>query len=207
MHIRPVPLDDLDLFIEADGFFLPPPGNQPARAARDLASRRQRATLVSHAGRGWGGNLCRSDRESLRRNARPRNPRRAPGARCETSTAGLLRRGTKGNARLPVVATCLCTEREPVGLVMPAESPGFLTLFYVVVVPMMQRQGYVNDLLSAGTATLLKTRSKHDKPLIADTDVSNAPMAAAFERAGWARFAGRQEYVISLSALQQVSFL
>jgi hypothetical protein len=59
---------------------------------------------------------------------------------------------------------------------MPAESPGFLTLFYVGVVPMMQGQGYVNDLLSAGTATLLKTRSKHDKPLIADTDVSNAPM-------------------------------
>jgi hypothetical protein len=96
---------------------------------------------------------------------------------------------------------------ELVGLVMPAESPGFLTLFYVGVVPMMRGQGYVNDLLSAGTATLLKTRSKHDKPLIADTDVSNAPMAAAFERAGWARFAGRQEYVVSLSALQQVSFL
>jgi hypothetical protein len=89
---------------------------------------------------------------------------------------------------------------------MPAESPDFLTLFYVGVVPMMQGQGYVNDLLSAGTATLLKTRSKHDKPLIADTDVSNALMDA-FERAGWARFAGRQEYVVSLSALQQVSFL
>jgi RimJ/RimL family protein N-acetyltransferase len=33
--------------------------------------------------------------------------------------------------------------------------------------------------------------------LRADTDVANEPMAAAFERAGWARFAGRREYVMS----------
>ncbi len=86
---------------------------------------------------------------------------------------------------------------ELVGLVMPAEPPGFLTIFYIGVVPAMRGRGYVDDLLAAGTATLLEARSKNDKPLIVDTDVSNAPMAAAFERAGWARFAGRKEYVIS----------
>ena len=83
---------------------------------------------------------------------------------------------------------------------MPAEPPGFLTLFYIGVVPMMRGQGYVHDLLAAGTATLLEAPSKNEQPLIADTDVANVPMAAAFERAGWTRFAGRQEYVVSLSA-------
>jgi ribosomal protein S18 acetylase RimI-like enzyme len=89
---------------------------------------------------------------------------------------------------------------ELAGLVMPAEPPGFLTIFYIGVVPEMRGRGYVNDLLAAGTATLLEARAENDKPLIADTDVSNAPMAAAFERAGWTRFAGRQEYVVDLGA-------
>jgi RimJ/RimL family protein N-acetyltransferase len=91
---------------------------------------------------------------------------------------------------------------ELVGLVMPAEPPGFLTIFYVGVVPGMRGRGYVDDLLAAGTATLLEARSRSEKPLIADTDVANGPMAAAFERAGWVRFAGRREYVVDLTANQ-----
>jgi RimJ/RimL family protein N-acetyltransferase len=89
------------------------------------------------------------------------------------------------------------TEEELVGLVMPAEPPGFLTIFYVGVVPGMRGQGYVDELLAAGTVTLLEVRRRdgNEKPLRADTDVANAPMAAAFERAGWSRFAGRREYV------------
>ena len=85
---------------------------------------------------------------------------------------------------------------ELVGLIMPAEPPAFLTIFYVGVVPGMRGRRYVDDLLTAGTATLLEARSRDERPLIADTDVSNAPMAAAFERAGWARFAGRREFVV-----------
>ena len=87
---------------------------------------------------------------------------------------------------------------ELAGLVMPAEPPGFLTIFYVGVVPQMRGQGYIDDVLAAGTATLLEARSRNgnQKPLLADTDVANEPMAAAFERAGWARFAGRREYVM-----------
>jgi RimJ/RimL family protein N-acetyltransferase/predicted N-acetyltransferase YhbS len=90
-------------------------------------------------------------------------------------------------------------EEELVGLMMPAEPPGFLTIFYVGVVPGMRGQGYVNDLLAAGTTTLLEVRRRdgNEKPLRADTDVANGPMAAAFERAGWARFAGRREYLMS----------
>ena len=87
-----------------------------------------------------------------------------------------------------------------VGLVMPAEPPGFLTLFYVGVVPEMRGRGYVDDLLAAGTVTLLGARAQGGKPLRADTDVANAPMAAAFRRAGWTRFAGRREYVVDLTA-------
>jgi RimJ/RimL family protein N-acetyltransferase/GNAT superfamily N-acetyltransferase len=91
---------------------------------------------------------------------------------------------------------------ELAGLVMPAEPPGFLTIFYVGVVPGMRGQGYVDDLLAAGTATLLEARrsGENEKPLRADTDVANAPMAAAFERAGWSRFAGRREYVMDLTS-------
>jgi predicted N-acetyltransferase YhbS/RimJ/RimL family protein N-acetyltransferase len=90
---------------------------------------------------------------------------------------------------------------ELAGLVMPAEPPGFLTIFYVGVVPRMRGQGYVDDLLAAGTAALLgaQRREGNGKPLLADTDVANKPMASAFERAGWARFAGRREYVVALT--------
>ncbi len=90
---------------------------------------------------------------------------------------------------------------ELAGLVIPAEPPGFLTIFYVGVVPRMRGQGYVDDLLAAGTATLLEARRRdsNDKPLLADTDVANEPMAAAFERAGWVRFAGRREYIMDLA--------
>ena len=82
---------------------------------------------------------------------------------------------------------------------MPAEPPGFLTIFYVGVVPEMRGQGNVDDLLAFGTAMLLQARRRnmYDKPLKADTDLANGPMAAAFERVGWARFARRREYTVS----------
>ena len=81
---------------------------------------------------------------------------------------------------------------------MPAEPPGFLTIFYVGVVPGMRGRGYVDDLLAAGTATLLEVRLRdgNEKPLRADTYISNGPMAAAFGRAGCTRFAGRREFII-----------
>ena len=59
-------------------------------------------------------------------------------------------------------------------------------------------QGYIDDLLAAGTATLLSGRKKggNEKLLRADTDVVNTPMAAAFRRAGWVEFASRREFVV-----------
>jgi RimJ/RimL family protein N-acetyltransferase len=89
-----------------------------------------------------------------------------------------------------------------VGLVMPAQPPAFLTVFYVGVVPEMRGRGYVDDLLATGTATLLEARAGdvEARPLRADTDVANTPMAAAFERSGWRRFAGRREYSVDLTS-------
>jgi predicted N-acetyltransferase YhbS/RimJ/RimL family protein N-acetyltransferase len=91
---------------------------------------------------------------------------------------------------------------ELVGLVMPAQPPTFLTIFYVGVVAEMRGRGYVDDLLAAGTATLLEARAGDAKDMLlrADTDVANAPMADAFERAGWRRFAGRREYSVDLTS-------
>ena len=83
---------------------------------------------------------------------------------------------------------------------MPAEPPGFLTLFNVGVVPEMGGRGYVDDLLAAATLLDARAAGGTEKPLRADTDVANAPMAAAFGRAGWTRFAGRREYVVDLAS-------
>jgi len=90
-------------------------------------------------------------------------------------------------------------EEHLAGLVMPAEPPGFLSIFYVGVVPQMRGRGYVDDLLAAGTATLLEARMRegNEKPLRDDTDVANGPMVADFGRAGRARLVGRREYAIS----------
>jgi RimJ/RimL family protein N-acetyltransferase len=82
-----------------------------------------------------------------------------------------------------------------VGLVMPARAPNMTTIGYIGVVPSQRGRRYVDDLLARGTAIL-----RHDVPnmaIRADTDLANAPMAAAFERAGYRRFATRREYDLS----------
>ncbi len=43
---------------------------------------------------------------------------------------------------------------------MPAEPPAFPTIFYVGVVPEKKVWGYVDDLLRAGTASLLEARRR-----------------------------------------------
>jgi hypothetical protein len=83
-----------------------------------------------------------------------------------------------------------------VGLVMPAQAPAMATIGYIGVVPAQRGRGYINDLLAHCTATL--RRDVPDLPIRADTDQANAPMAAAFERAGYARFADRREFELPL---------
>jgi len=83
---------------------------------------------------------------------------------------------------------------------MPAEPPGFLTVFYVDVVPGMRGQGTLRTCSPPVPRRSSRPEGGNDKPLRADTDVANEPMAAAFERVGWAKFAGRREYVMDLAA-------
>jgi RimJ/RimL family protein N-acetyltransferase len=77
---------------------------------------------------------------------------------------------------------------EPVGLVMPSRNHELPVIGYVGVVPEQRGRGYVDDLLAEGTALLA---AEGAEVIRADTDVGNAPMAAAFTRAGY-RIAGRR---------------
>lgn len=79
-----------------------------------------------------------------------------------------------------------------VGLIMPTRAPSMTTIGYVGVVPEQRGRRYVDDLLARGTTTL--RRAAPDLEIRADTDLSNGPMAAAFERAGYTRFATRREF-------------
>jgi RimJ/RimL family protein N-acetyltransferase len=72
---------------------------------------------------------------------------------------------------------------EPVGFVIPAHNGYNPIIAYLGVVPAQRGHGYVHDLLAAGTGLL----AAQNVPRIrASTDVGNAPMAAAFARAGYA---------------------
>ena len=85
---------------------------------------------------------------------------------------------------------------ELVGLIAPAAAPGMVTIGYIGVVPEQRGHRYVDDLLARGTAVL--RRDMPERPIKADTDLANDAMAAAFERAGYTRFATRREFEIRL---------
>jgi RimJ/RimL family protein N-acetyltransferase len=74
---------------------------------------------------------------------------------------------------------------EPVGFVIPAHNGYNPIIAYLAVVPAHRGHGYIHDVLAAGTSVL----AAQDVPRIrAATDVGNAPMAAAFARAGYVTF-------------------
>ncbi len=74
---------------------------------------------------------------------------------------------------------------EPVGFVIPAHNGYNPIIAYLGVVPAHRGRGYVHDVLAAGTSLL----AAQGVPRIrAATDVGNAPMAAAFVRAGYVVF-------------------
>lgn len=71
---------------------------------------------------------------------------------------------------------------EPVGFVIPAHNGYSPIIAYLGVVPAHRGHGFVHDLLATGTRLL----ARQGVPQIrAATDVGNAPMAAAFARAGY----------------------
>lgn len=85
-----------------------------------------------------------------------------------------------------------------VGLIMPARNPTSPVIDYIGVVPERRGEGYVDDLLARGAATLLEAGAQQIR---ADTDTANVPMAAAFRRAGYTEFARRREYEANLAGL------
>ncbi len=77
---------------------------------------------------------------------------------------------------------------EPVGFVIPAHNGHHAIIAYLGVLPAHRGNGYIDDILAAGTRLL----AAQDAPRIrAATDVGNTPMAAAFARAGYQAFQHR----------------
>ena len=74
---------------------------------------------------------------------------------------------------------------EPVGFVIPAHNGYNPIIAYLGVVPAHRGHGYIHDVLAAGTSLLAAQNVPHIR---ASTDVGNAPMAAAFARAGYVIF-------------------
>jgi len=73
----------------------------------------------------------------------------------------------------------------PVGFVIPAHNGYHPIIAYLGVVPAHRGHGYVHDVLAAGTSLLA---AQNVQRIRAATDVGNAPMAAAFARAGYVTF-------------------
>jgi ribosomal protein S18 acetylase RimI-like enzyme len=75
-----------------------------------------------------------------------------------------------------------------VGCALPSANPGGPVVGYLGVVPAHRGHGYVDDLLAEITWLLAEEGATCVR---ADTDITNAPMAAAFDRAGYRVFAIR----------------
>ena len=74
---------------------------------------------------------------------------------------------------------------EPVGFVIPAHNGYNPIIAYLGVTPAHRGHGYIHDILATGTRLL----ADQGVPRIrASTDVGNAPMAAAFAKAGYVTF-------------------
>jgi RimJ/RimL family protein N-acetyltransferase len=74
---------------------------------------------------------------------------------------------------------------EPVGFVIPAHNGYNPVIAYIAVLPGHRGNGYIDEILAAGTRLL----ADEGVPRIrAATDVGNVPMARAFARAGYVTF-------------------
>jgi GNAT superfamily N-acetyltransferase len=83
---------------------------------------------------------------------------------------------------------------ELVGFAMPSANSAGPVVGYLGVLPEHRGHGYSDDLLAEITHSLAdvieRGKAKGDR-IRADTDLTNMPMAAAFERAGYRNFAVR----------------
>ncbi len=72
-----------------------------------------------------------------------------------------------------------------IGFVTPGHNHYHPVIGYLAVLPEHRGNGYVHDILTAGTRVLADQGVDHIR---AATDLTNLPMAAAFNRAGWINF-------------------
>ena len=75
-----------------------------------------------------------------------------------------------------------------VGFTIPSANEDFPVIGYLGVVPEMRGHGYARDLLAEATRILVDQGATRIR---SDTDVTNRPMAAAFERTRYRNFAVR----------------
>jgi RimJ/RimL family protein N-acetyltransferase len=80
---------------------------------------------------------------------------------------------------------------ETVGYVVPALHGDLGVIAEIGVAGPYRGRGYVHDLLAYGTATVAVSGARR---VVADTDCGNAPMRAAFTRAGYREFARRWDW-------------
>jgi ribosomal protein S18 acetylase RimI-like enzyme len=71
---------------------------------------------------------------------------------------------------------------QEVGIVVPSRNYAHAAIAFVGVMPAHRGHGYAFDLLAEGTLRLVHDQ---EKEIHADTDTTNAPMAATFARAGY----------------------
>ena len=75
-----------------------------------------------------------------------------------------------------------------VGFTIPSANEDYPVIGYLGVVPEMRGHGYAVDLLAEATRILAAHGAERIR---ADTDATNVPMAAAFERARYRNFSVR----------------
>jgi RimJ/RimL family protein N-acetyltransferase len=83
---------------------------------------------------------------------------------------------------------------ELVGFAIPSANGGGPVVGYLGVRPQQRGHGYSDDLLAEIThqlAAVIERGEARTDQVRADTDLTNKPMAAAFERAGYRNFAVR----------------
>ncbi|MFJ8044495.1 GNAT family N-acetyltransferase [Kitasatospora sp. NPDC096147] len=126
--------------------------------------------------------------------------RTAEGSIDDDTRRGLARLGAEGQARetldgylrMPGDRSWWLTAHtpggEPVGFAMPSANQAGPVVGYLGVLPPMRGRGYADELL--GEITRFHAARGAER-IAADTDADNAPMAAAFDRAGYHRFGVR----------------
>jgi ribosomal protein S18 acetylase RimI-like enzyme len=160
------------LFQEKEGFFCEA-GAVPVRR-----SRRLRFRSLSEVGRDeFISILARGPADTLDRNDRYFYELTGP-VGWATVMMGFLGPGDEDTWKLAYDA-----DGRPVGYMMLSafDEHGTGTIAHVGVVPEQRGRGYIDDLL-AETAADAETRGF--RSILSDADVLNAPMCAAFERAG-----------------------